>query len=69
MKKYNKDNPPIHGELSLEEFERDVDTKSFPVCDCCEQPIYNPDFYTLTGMCGPCTCGESALIMKHRDEL
>lgn len=28
-------------------------------CNSCGQPIWNPDFWDLVGMCGPCTTGES----------
>lgn len=31
-----------------------------PVCDVCEQPIWNPHWWKSdTGMCGVCTLGES----------
>lgn len=64
----NKKYPPIHGTLTIEKFDKLVDHDSFPKCDCCDQPIYNPNFYEMD-MCGPCTTGESATIMWHEDEI
>lgn len=61
--KYNKKNPPKWNQLSLEEFEKQVDHKSFPKCSSCGNPIYNPDFYEEE-MCGPCMTGESRTLMK-----
>ena len=34
-------------------------------CDSCGQPIWNPDFWSETGMCGPCTTGESATLFHE----
>lgn len=63
--KYNKKNPPIWGELTLKQFEKEVDKKSFPICESCGQPIYNPSWYDEE-MCGPCMTGESAELMRHK---
>lgn len=69
MKKlFNKNNPPIWGLLNIEQFEKLVDDESFPVCESCGSRIYNPEFYpenNPTGMCGPCTTGESETLMIH----
>ena len=62
MKKYHKGNPPRFGELSVEEWDKEVDHKSFPKCSVCKNPIYNPEFYA-EDMCGPCMTGESETIM------
>ena len=61
-KKYNKENPPKWCELDITEWDRLVDEKSFPICSCCGQRIYNPEFYEEE-MCGPCMTGESRTIM------
>ena len=65
--KYNKQNPPIYGEISLEDMEHNTDHKSFPKCSVCENPIYNPDFYDEK-MCGPCMTGEAETVMQHRED-
>lgn len=36
------------------------------VCECCENPIWNPDWWGETGMCGCCSTGESAELF-HED--
>lgn len=69
---YNRKNPPYYGELTIEDFEKLVDVEDFPVCDCCGQPIFNPEIYDdpqvmALGMCGPCLLGEADTIMIHRD--
>lgn len=65
--KYNSENPPLYNELTVEEFNKQVDLKSFPTCDVCANEILNPDYYDI-GMCGLCTTGESAEVMRHSDE-
>lgn len=64
--KYNRNNPPPYGKLTAEQFLKQVDMDSFPVCSSCSSPIYNPAFYNKD-MCGPCTTGESKTIMRGGD--
>lgn len=64
----NKNKPPLYGILSIKEFELLVDKKTFPKCEACGQPIYNPDFYDMD-LCGPCCTGEASTIMKHPEDM
>lgn len=34
-------------------------------CESCDQPIWNPEFWGVVGMCGPCTTGEAATLFHE----
>lgn len=63
-KRYNKENPPLWGELTVNEWKAFVDETSFPECEWCNQKIYNPAWYDEEA-CGPCMTGESKELLEH----